>query len=66
MLYLCVYGAAYTMKSPAANMGYFVYAGTGMEKPLYYFLYPAYRLHRALGGVRHNLDREPVEDTREQ
>lgn len=67
ILYVASYGYLYANSCPAANLMYFCYVKGGaeterQERILYYFYYPAYKVHRLLGGARHNYDRpRPVD-----
>ncbi len=61
-LYLGSYAFFYAHKSPAGNLGYWVYLRGGDETEreewaLYYFYYPIYKTHWMLGAGRHNYDR---------
>ena len=67
LFYVGSYGLLYAKRSPAANLMYFVYLRIGardgsFESVLYYVCYPIYKLHRAIGGAKHNFDRpKPVD-----
>ena len=58
-IYLVAYATAYTCRSPAANLAYFVYAEQGtMDRMLYVLFWPPYRVHGLiLRRARHLLDR---------
>ena len=61
ILYVGSYAVFYTHARPAANLAYWVYlpgeATQSEESVIYDFYYPIYKIHRMLGGPRHNYDR---------
>jgi hypothetical protein len=66
IFYVGSYAGFYVNARPAANLAYFVYLKGGVEvegreKVLYYFYYPAYKVHRLFGVGRHNYDRPNVD-----
>ncbi len=65
-LYVFVYGALYHVRTPAANLAYWVYserAPAWAEECVYYAFYPPYFLHqRVVGAGRHNYDRPEPRD----
>ncbi len=67
ILYVGSYAILYANRSPAANLGYFVYSHGGVEKEdqetiLYYLYYPVYKVYRLFGIGRHNYDRSNNDD----
>ena len=55
-VYVGSYALMYCRKSPAANLAYFQYLRDGtdqQERAVYYFYYPAYRIHTWIGNVHH-------------
>lgn len=65
--YVLSYVIAFARREPAANLAYFCYArpsaSESVERTIYRFYWPVYKLHRLLGAQRHNYDRpEPVDN----
>lgn len=68
-LYIASYAVAYGTRGPAANMAYFVYFSRAVdydspkiEKSLYRFYYPIYKLHLLFGAHRHSYDRPEIRE----
>lgn len=68
LLYAGSYIFAYAFRphDAVANGAYFAYtklpAAASVERALYYFYWPIYKVHRVFGAQRHNFDRDPPVD----